>query len=59
MKNWKTTTLGILTILGVVVHIGVQLLNGQFPTTADMAADVAGISTGWGLIHAADSKAAQ
>lgn len=59
MQNWKTTLLGILTIAGVIVHVGVQLLNGQMPTTADLTADAAGVATGWGLVHAADAKKAQ
>lgn len=59
MSNWKTTSLGVLTILAVAVHVGMQLLQGQMPSQADMTADAAGLATGWGLIHAADAKKAQ
>jgi hypothetical protein len=53
MQNWRTTVLGILTIAGTLISAGVALLNGHQP---DLAAVSAGVLTGVGLIHAADSK---
>jgi hypothetical protein len=58
MKNWKTTTLGCLAIAGVIIHVATGLLNGQTPTMADLSADGAALTAGWGLIHAADASAA-
>lgn len=54
MQSWRTTTLGILTILGALTGAGVSLLNGHQP---DFAATTAGVLAGVGLIHAADNKA--
>ena len=53
MNNWKTTTLGILTIVGAIVSAGTSLLQGH-PVNVPVL--FAGITGGWGLIHAADSK---
>jgi hypothetical protein len=53
MKDWKTTTAGILTILGTLSTAGLALYHGQplnFPVLA------ASLSAGVGLIHASDSK---
>ena len=49
----KTTTLGILTILTVAIKAAMAILAGGMP---DPAVTIAGITTGWGLIHAADAK---
>lgn len=56
MKNWKTTALGIATILGVAAHVATILLQGGHLTQADLTADGAAIATGWGLIHAMDAS---
>jgi len=53
MQSWRTTTLGILTIVGTLISAGVALLNGHTP---DLATTSAGIMAGVGLIHAADNK---
>jgi len=50
--NWKTTLLGILTIAGTVSAGGAQLLHGDTP---DWKILLAGITAGWGLIHAKDA----
>ncbi len=54
MKNWKTTSIGILTI---IVALSSALLNflkaGSLP---DWATLLASFTAGWGLIHAADSS---
>lgn len=55
MKDWKTTAAGIATIVGTLCTAGLALYHGQainFPVVS------AGIATGVGLIHAADSKPA-
>ena len=53
MKNWRTTLLGILSIVAAVANAGVGWLNGQ---PIDFTALVAAILAGWGLIAAADAK---
>ena len=53
MNDWKTTTLGILTILAGLVNAAMDYLNGKninYPTL------IAAITAGWGLIHAKDSS---
>jgi uncharacterized membrane protein (DUF441 family) len=53
MKDWKTTLAGVLTILVTLATAGLAYLHGQPVNTT---ATIAGITTGVGLIHAADSK---
>ncbi len=53
MKNWKTTTLGILTIAGVAVNAGISLLQGH---PLNLPVLIAGVTSGWGLIHASDAQ---
>lgn len=55
MKNWKTTTLGVLTIVAAVSNAGVEYLNGH---PVNMLALSAAVAAGWGLIHASDAKPA-
>jgi hypothetical protein len=55
MRNWKTTTTGILAIViavagGAKAYIG----TGQVP---DIAALAAAVMAGWGLIVAKDNNA--
>jgi hypothetical protein len=52
-QNWKTTVLGVLTIAGVLVNAGISALKGQH---IDLPVLFAGVTSGWGLIHAADAK---
>jgi hypothetical protein len=54
MRSWRTTVIGVLTIIVAVAHAGLQLLNGQQP---DLTATSAGVLAGLGFIHAADNKA--
>jgi hypothetical protein len=49
--SWRTTTLGALTILGVLVAAGNQYLTAGH---IELAPIYAGISTGIGLIMAGD-----
>jgi hypothetical protein len=53
MQSWRTTVLGILTIAGTLIGVGISLLNGHTP---DIATASAGVLAGVGLIHAADNK---
>lgn len=53
MKHPKTTVLGILTILGAVIHAAVAMLNGQALPVTELAG---AITAGCGLIFAADGK---
>jgi hypothetical protein len=52
----KTTILGILTIAGVLINAVVQIVKSQ---PLDVMALTAGLTAGWGLIHAADAKPAK
>ena len=55
MRNWKTTTTGVLAII-VAVAGGAKtyLATGQVP---DIAALSAAVLAGWGLIVAKDNNA--
>jgi hypothetical protein len=48
----KTSALGILTVITAVANFGIQLLNGGSP---DIAATIAAVTAGLGLINAQDS----
>ena len=52
-SNWKTTTLGILSI-GIAVASGLKtyLASGTVP---DIGALAAALAAGWGLVMAKDS----
>ena len=55
MRNWKTTTTGVLAIIiavagGAKTYLG----TGQIP---DIAALAAAVMAGWGLIVAKDNSA--
>jgi hypothetical protein len=51
--NWKTTTLGIATILGSLASITKSLLSGE---PVDFAFHIAAITAGLGLVVAKDAK---
>ena len=54
MNNWKTTLLGILTIIASVSTAGRELLaTGSLP---DLGLIVASLLAGWGLITARDAS---
>jgi hypothetical protein len=55
MRNWKTTTIGILTML-VAIATGTKeyLSTEQIP---DLALIVTSILAGWGLVQAKDNTA--
>jgi len=54
MKNWKTTLLGVLMILGAIINVAITWLKtGVMP---DLTALWPAILGGWGLLTAADAK---
>jgi hypothetical protein len=53
MKNWKTTTLGVLSILTALVGAAMTWLKG---TQVDVSSLFAAIMAGVGLIHAKDAS---
>ena len=58
MKDWKTTVVGILTLVGVLAVAGKSLLTCGF-SCVDMKAvaeTIGGALIGWGFIKAADAK---
>ena len=55
MRNWKTTTTGILAIIIAVASAAKSYLaTGAVP---DIAALAAAVVSGWGLVLAKDSTA--
>lgn len=56
MKNTKTTILGVCTIVTAVSSAVMALLDGDPATTFDVAAVIAAITAGLGLIVAKDAK---
>lgn len=55
-KNFKTTALGIATILTALSSAAMALLDGDPATNFDIAAIIAAITAGVGLIVAKDAK---
>jgi hypothetical protein len=55
MRNWKTSTIGVLTIL-IAVATGAKeyLATDSLP---DIGLIVAAILSGWGLVQAKDNNA--
>lgn len=56
MKNAKTTTLGIATILTAVSSAVIALLDGDPATSFDIASVIAAVTAGLGLIMAKDAE---
>jgi hypothetical protein len=52
MKDWKTTLAGALTIAGTLITAALAYLHQQ---PINIPATIAGVTTGIGLIKAADS----
>jgi hypothetical protein len=55
MKSWKTTALGILTVLGALSAAGLALLDGDPETVPNWTAVGTAITAGVGLIFARDN----
>lgn len=56
MKDWKTTTLGILVLVVSVGNLVIKLLQGQPISAEDLALLGIGGGTGAGLYHAGDAQ---
>ena len=58
MKNpsWRTTTLGIITILTAVAGVVQALVDNDPATNPDFTVAVAAVVSGIGLIFAKDAK---
>jgi hypothetical protein len=55
MRNWKTTLLGVLTIIASLSTAGREFLaNGSIP---DLGLIAASLLAGWGLVVAKDNNA--
>ena len=54
--SWRTTALGALTILGVLVAAGKTLVDGDPLTNPDWPMVISGCMGGFGLIQARDNK---
>jgi hypothetical protein len=57
-KSWRTTTLGITTILMAIAGVVQALVDNDPATNPDMTVAVAAVLSGFGLIFARDAKAA-
>lgn len=55
-KSWRTTVLGITTILTAVAGVVAAMVDHDPMTNPDMTVAVAAIVSGIGLIFAKDSK---
>jgi|688.fasta_scaffold13468_8 hypothetical protein len=55
MRNWKTTTIGILTMLIAIATGGKEYL--QTEQIPDLALIITSILAGWGLVQAKDNNA--
>lgn len=54
MKSWKTTFLGIGTIIMALIGASMSLLDGNPATNPDWTIIIAALTAGWGLIQAKD-----
>ncbi len=55
VKNWKTTFMGIGTIIVALIGVAMSLLDGNPTTNPDWTITIAALTAGWGLIMAKDS----
>lgn len=56
MKSWKTTTLGILTILGSVIAAVQALIDNDPLTIPNWSAVITAATAGFGLLFARDNS---
>ena len=54
--NWKTSLLGVATVLGALSNALVALFDESAMTNPDWALTFAAITSGFGLIVAQDAK---
>jgi hypothetical protein len=57
MKNWKTTTVGVLTIIGALVTAAIEVLNHGTIGGGTVTAVVTAIGAGFTGILAKDNNA--
>lgn len=55
MSSWRTTALGVSTILVAVASAGIAFLDGDPATNVDWGVTIAAITAGLGLIAARDN----
>lgn len=55
--NWRTTTLGITTVIMAIAGAIQALLDNDPATNPDIAVAVAAVLSGLGLVFARDAKA--
>ena len=56
MKSWKTTTLGILTLVGAAVAAAKALLDNDPTTVPNWEAVITAATAGFGLLFARDNN---
>jgi hypothetical protein len=56
MGSWRTTALGVCTILAAVAAVGKSLFDGDPATNPDWGTTIGAITAGVGLIMARDNK---
>lgn len=56
-KSWRTTTLGITTVIMAIAGAVQALLDNDPATNPDLAVAVAAVLSGIGLVFARDAKA--
>lgn len=52
-SHWRTTALGVISIIAAIANAAIALLNGQH---VDWVTTGSAISAGLGLVAAADAK---
>ena len=55
VRNWKTTFMGIGTIIVALIGVAISLIDGNPATNPDWTVTIAALTAGWGLIMAKDS----
>lgn len=55
LKSWKTTSAGVLTIAGALVHFAFACANHTLNETI-IVETMTALVAGWGLIQAQDAK---
>lgn len=56
MKSWRTTSLGIITILAALLGVVKAFIDGDPSTNPDWTLVAAALTSGLGLIKASDNK---
>lgn len=56
--SWRTTTLGVITIVSALLSAAKALIDSDPSTSVDYATVTTAVAAGWGLIAARDNKVA-